>query len=94
MKLHNVMHDGSVKDSYMRKHYNADQPHISEDFVKLNQAFLDCKAVREVKFCDAECLLCYAQSVITVVTYVISPDPECIVNISSIPKERWEALVK
>ena len=63
MKLQIVMPDGSIKDSYMRKHYNADQPHISEDFVKLNQAFLDCKAVREVTFGDAKCLLCDAQAV-------------------------------
>ena len=89
-----VMPDGSIKDSYMRKHYNADQPHISEDFVKLNQAFLDCKAVREVTFGDAKCLLCDAQTVFEVVRHVIAPDPECIVTSSSIPKERWEALVK
>ena len=75
MKLQIVMHDGSIKDSYMRKHYNADQPHISEDFVKLNQAFLDCKAVREVTFGDAECLLCDAQAVFNVVRHVIAPDP-------------------
>ena len=68
--------------------------HISEDFVKLNQAFLDCKAVREVTFGDAECLLCDAQAVFNVVRHVIAPDPECIVTSSSIPKERWEALVK
>ena len=94
MKLQIVMPDGSIKDSYMRKHYNADQPHISEDFVKLNQAFLDCKAVREVTFGDAESLLCDAQAVFEVVRHVIAPDPECIVTSSSIPKERWEALVK
>ena len=36
MKLQIVMPDGSIKDSYMRKHYNADQPHISEDFVRIH----------------------------------------------------------
>ena len=50
--------------------------------------------MREVTFGDAECLLCDAQAVFNVVRYVISPDPECIVTSSSIPKERWEALVK
>ena len=94
MKLQIVMPDGRIKDSYMRKHCNADQPHISEDFVKLNQAILDCKAVREVTFGDAESLLCDAQAVFEVVRHVIAPDPECIVTSSSIPKERWEALVK
>ena len=67
---------------------------VEEDFVKLNHAFLDCKAVREVTFGDAESLLCDAQAVFEVVRHVIAPDPECIVTSSSIPKERWEALVK
>lgn len=31
---------------YVRKHYNAQQPHISEDFVKLNQIFLDNGVVK------------------------------------------------
>ena len=48
---------------YIGKHYNPDQPHISEDFVKLNQAFLDCGAVEVVTFGDAKCLLCDAQKV-------------------------------
>ena len=43
---------------YVRKHYNAKQPHISEDFVKLNQIFLDSGVVKNVKFCDADSLLC------------------------------------
>lgn len=34
------------RDVYMRKHYNPDQPHISEDFVKLTQAFTDCGAAK------------------------------------------------
>lgn len=50
--------------------------------------------MREVTFGDAESLLCDAQAVFNVVRHVIAPDPECIVTSSSIPKERWEALVK
>ena len=73
----------------MRKHYNAMQPHISEDFVKLNQAFLDCGAVEEVVFGDAECLLCDAKKVFRVVRHVLAPDPECLVTKTEIPAERW-----
>ena len=50
--------------------------------------------MREVTFGDAKSLLCDAQAVFEVVRHVIAPDPECIVTSSSIPKERWEALVK
>ena len=38
VKLTVVLPQGT-KDVYMRKHYNPDQPHISEDFVKLTEAF-------------------------------------------------------
>lgn len=65
---------------YVRKHYNAQQPHISEDFVKLNQIFLDSGVVKNVKFGDADSLLCDAKGMFNVVRQVIAPDPECIVT--------------
>lgn len=65
---------------YVRKHYNAQQPHISEDFVKLNQIFLDSGVVRKVKFGYADSLLCDAKGMFNIVRQVIAPDPECIVT--------------
>ncbi len=65
---------------YVRKHYNAQQPHISEDFVKLNKIFLDRGVVRKVKFGDADSLLCDAKGMFNIVRQVIAPDPECIVT--------------
>lgn len=65
---------------YVRKHYNAQQPHISEDFVKLNQIFLDRGVVRKVKFGNADSLLCDAKGMFNIVRQVIAPDPECIVT--------------
>lgn len=65
---------------YVRKHYNAKQPHISEDFVKLNKIFLDRGVVRKVKFGDADSLLCDAKGMFNIVRQVIAPDPECIVT--------------
>lgn len=65
---------------YVRKHYNAQQPHISEDFVKLNQIFLDSGVVRKVKFGYADSLLCDAKGMFNIVRQVVAPDPECIVT--------------
>lgn len=65
---------------YVRKHYNAQQPHISEDFVKLNKIFLDSGVVKKVKFGDADSLLCDAKGMFNIVRQVIAPDPECIVT--------------
>lgn len=87
-----VMPDGSRKPVYMRKHYNAMQPHISEDFVKLEQAFYDTGAAKRVKFGDADCILCDAAGVFEVTRHVLAPAPECLVTEASIPAQRWEEL--
>lgn len=77
---------------YMRRHYNAQQPHISEDFVKLEQAYLDCGAARNTKFGDASCILCDAEGLFRVTRHVLAPNPEAFVTERVIPPERWEGL--
>ena len=84
-----VMPAGSRKPVYMRKHYNAMQPHISEDFVKLEQAYYDTGAAKKVKFGDADCILCDARRVFEVTRFCLAPDPECLVTKNLIPPERW-----
>jgi aminoglycoside 3-N-acetyltransferase len=92
MELKIAMPDGSLRKVYVRRHYNATQPHISEDFVKLNQAFLECGAAEQVKFGDADCLLCDAKRIFEVVRHVLAPNPECIVTSESIATERWRDI--
>jgi len=77
---------------YMRRHYNAQQPHISEDFVKLEQAYLDCGAARNTKFGDASCILCDAEGLFRVTRHVLAPNPEAFVTEPVIPPERWQGL--
>ena len=89
MKLQIIMPDKSIKTVYVRKHYNAIQPHISEDFVKLDQALLECNAMTRVKFADADSLLCDAGQIFKVVRHILSPAPECIVT-SPIEKSQWQ----
>lgn len=84
-----VMPDGSRKPVYMRRHYNAMQPHISEDFVKLERAFYDCGVARPGKLGEADCILCDAQGIFEVTRQVLAPDPECLVTSPVIPPERW-----
>ncbi len=84
-----VMPDGRKKPVYMRRHYNAMQPHISEDFVKLEQAFYDNGAATKEKLGDADCILCDANGVFEVTRKVLAPDPECLVTSPVIPPERW-----
>ena len=85
-----VMPDGQRKKVYMRRHYNAMQPHISEDFVKLEQAFYDRGAAKRVPFGEASCILCDAEKVFEVTRDVLAPDPECLVTSPVILPERWQ----
>ncbi|MDE6923636.1 MAG: AAC(3) family N-acetyltransferase [Acetatifactor sp.] len=90
--FHVIMPDGVRKQVYMRRHYNAAQPHISEDFVKLEQAFYDTGAAEKVKFGDADCILCDAERVFEVTRLCLAPDPECLVTKAVIPSERWQGV--
>ena len=83
---------GAQHTVYMRRHYNVQQPHISEDFVKLEQAYLDCGAARNTKFGDAVCILCDAEGLFRVTRHVLAPNPEAFVTEPVIPAERWQAL--
>ena len=84
---------GAQHTVYMRRHYNAQQPHISEDFVKLEQAYLDCGAARNTKFGDAKCILCDAEGIFRVTRHVLAPNPEAFVTEPVIPPERWQGEI-
>ena len=84
---------GAQHTVYMRRHYNAQQPHISEDFVKLEQAYLDCGAARNTKFGDAKCILCDAEGIFRVTRHVLAPNPEAFVTEPVIPPERWQGKI-
>ena len=92
LKLTVVDEAGEKHTAYMRRHYNADQPHISEDFVKLEQAYLDCGAAQNTKFGDAKCILCDAEGLFRVTRHVLAPNPEAFVVEPVIPAERWKDL--
>lgn len=78
-----------LKRVWMRRHFNAQQPDVSQEFQKLAQAFYDADAARKVKFGDAECILCDARGIFEVTRHVLAPDPECLVTSPEIPSERW-----
>lgn len=92
MQMTVVDEAGAQHNVYMRRHYNAQQPHISEDFVKLEQAYLDCGAARNTKFGDASCILCDAEGLFKVTRHVLAPNPEAFVTEPVIPPERWQGL--
>lgn len=90
LKLTVVDDAGHEHPAYMRRHYNAQQPHISEDFVKLEQAYLDCGAAQMFSFGDAACTLCDANKIFRVTRHVLAPSPEAFITEAVIPSERWK----
>lgn len=89
MKLSIVLPDGSVKKSYMRKHYNANQPHISDDFVKMTDAYYELNAAVKCAFGDAKCILCDANKIFDVTRKVLQKDPEWFVTSTVIDENMW-----
>jgi len=84
-----VMPDGSLKESYVYRHYNKTTAHISEAYTKLEQAFYDNNAAKRVRFGDANCILCDANGIFEVTKKVLSHQINCLMELDEIPKEWW-----
>lgn len=84
-----VMPDGSLKESYVYRHYNKNTPHISESYTKLEQAFYDNNAAIKCKLGDAECILCDANGIFEVTKKVLFHHLNCLMDLDEIPKDWW-----
>lgn len=86
-----VMPDNSLKDVQMYRHYNSKVANwISEEFDKLIPAFEAYEATKNVKFGDADCILCDARKIFTVCEKIFTIDSTAIVEMDSIPEEWWK----
>lgn len=83
---------GAEHTVYMRRHYNAQQPRISEDFVKLEQAYLDCGAAKTQNLAMRRASCATRTSFFRVTRHVLAPDPEAFVTEPVIPAQRWKEL--
>jgi aminoglycoside 3-N-acetyltransferase len=84
-----LMSDGSLKTSYMYRHYNTQTAHISQNYTKLEQAFYDKNAAKQVRFGDATCILCDANKLFEVTKQVLSHNLNCVIEIDEIPRDWW-----
>jgi aminoglycoside 3-N-acetyltransferase len=84
-----VLPDGSVKASDMYRHYNTQTAHISQNYTKLEQAFYDRKAAKQVPFGDATCILCDANQLFNVTKQVLSHQINCLIDLEQLPPEWW-----
>lgn len=90
-ELFNIhMPDGSLKESYVYRHYNKKMAHISEVYTKLEKAFYDNYVAKQIKFGDATCILCDAKGIFEVTKKVLAHQINCLMELDEIPKEWWE----
>lgn len=83
------MPDGSYKDSMVYRHYNKTTAHISEAYVKLEQAFYERKAAKEVTYGDAAGILCDANQLYEVTKQILSHQINCLMELEQIPRQWW-----
>ncbi len=90
--MHIVMPDGSRKAVEMYRHYNSvlRTGSFSDYFDKMKQAFYDLGAARQVKFGDADCILCDAGKLFEVCKKLFAIEETCIIDREEIPEEWWK----
>ncbi len=90
--MHIVMPDGTKKDVNMFRHYNRTlaTDGFSEQFDKMKEAFYHLGAAKNVKFGDADCILCDAKKIFDVCKMLFTIEENCVIDRDSIPKEWWE----
>ena len=84
------MPDGSYKETQVYRHYNKTTAHISEAYVKLEQAFYDRGVAKQIMFGDATSILCDANGIFEVTKKVLSHQINCLMERETIPEEWWK----
>lgn len=90
--MHIVMPDGSIKDTIMYRHYNRvlKTDAFSDCFDKMKQAFYDLGAAREVRFGNADCILCDAKGLFEVCSKLFAIEETCVIEREEIPRSWWK----
>lgn len=86
------MPDNTFKEIQMYRHYNVHTAHISESFQKLARAYEENKAAENVRFGDADCILCDAKGLFEVTEKVLSHELNCLIERDTIPEEWWKTM--
>lgn len=86
------MPDSTYKEVQMYRHYNVHTAHISESFQKLARAYEENKAARNVRFGDADCILCDADGIFEVTKMVLSHELNCLIERETIPEKWWKIV--
>ena len=87
-----VMPDGSMKGVQMHRHSDS----FSDHYDKLKQAFFELGAARQVKFGDADCILCDAAGIFEVCAKIFGRDADEFISVDELAEKdaKREELIK
>lgn len=85
-----VIPDGTRKAVQQYRHYNAKEPHVSDHYDKLKQAFFETGAAVQARFGDAQSILCSCEGVYATTQRVLSHEINCLLDRDEIPSEWWQ----
>ena len=83
------MPDGTLKSVSVHRHYSPYTAHISEYFDKFTRAYYETGAAKQVKFGDADCILCDAKKLFEVTGRMLSKGIDCVTQQGEIAEEFW-----
>lgn len=84
-----VMPDGSRKRNIQYRHYNRWEPHVSNHYDKLKEAYFETGAARQACFGDAACILCDCRALFRVTKHVLSHQINAVLELDEIPRSWW-----
>ncbi len=90
--MHIVMPDGTIKDVQMYRHFNRilGTGSFSDRFDKMRKAFEENGVAKDVKFADADCILCDAAGIFEVCKKLFTIEPDCVMTRDFIPENWWK----
>ena len=84
-----IMPDGTKKEVIQYRHYNVNEPHVSEHFVKLHDGYLETGAAVETRLGNAKCLLCDCDAIYRTTERVLAHEINCFLDRDEIPAAWW-----
>lgn len=84
-----IMPDGSRKTVLQHRHYNVNEPHVSEHYDKLREGYFETGAAVRTRLGDAPCILCDCDAIYRTTQRVLAHEINCFLDRDEIPPAWW-----
>ena len=87
--FHVRMPDGTLRTVPQYRHYNVDEPHVSDHFDKLMDGYFETGAATRGHLGDAACIVCDCEETYRVTERVLAHQINCFLEPDEIPPQWW-----